>query len=167
VGNKIGAGEEQTAFTYARRTLIIATIGALLMGLVIMLFADHVLAFYRVSPEVKEYARRILLVISLTLWIRINNMTIIVGILRSGGDTRFGLILDVGTVWLVGIPLAAVGAFVFHLPVYYVYPLVMMDELTKCIIGWFRCVFQKVDQQFDHHRFHHRGYRIINGTWMV
>ncbi len=58
-----------TVFTYARRTLIIATIGALLMGLVIMLFADHVLAFYRVkSPEVKEYARRILLVISLTLW---------------------------------------------------------------------------------------------------
>ncbi|MBP7757360.1 MAG: MATE family efflux transporter [Anaerolineaceae bacterium] len=143
VGNKIGAGEEQTAFTYARRTLIIATIGALLMGLVIMLFADHVLAFYRVSPEVKEYARRILLVISLTLWIRINNMTIIVGILRSGGDTRFGLILDVGTVWLVGIPMAAVGAFVFHLPVYYVYPLVMMDELTKCIIGWFRVFSRK------------------------
>ncbi len=62
--------------------------------------------------------------------------------------------------------MAAVGAFVFHLPVYYVYPLVTMDELTKCIIA-VPGVFQKVDQQFDHHRFHHRGYRIINGTWMV
>jgi len=38
--------------------------------------------------------------------------------------------------------LAAVGAFVFHLPIYWVYTLVMGDELVKLIIGYTR-VFSK------------------------
>ncbi len=142
VGNRIGSGKPQEAMAYARRTLLIATLGAWLMGGLIYAVSGPVLNFYNVSPEVKEYARSVLLVISLFLWIRISNMIIIVGILRSGGDTRFGLILDVGTVWLVGIPLAAVGAFVFHLPIYWVYTLVMGDELVKLIIGYSR-VFSK------------------------
>ena len=142
VGNRIGSGKPQEAFAYARRTLIISTISAWLVGGLIYGLSGTVLNFYNVSPEVKEYARSVLLVISLFLWIRISNMTIIVGILRSGGDTRFGLVLDVGTVWFVGIPLAAVGAFVFHLPIYWVYTLVMGDELVKLIIGYIR-VFSK------------------------
>jgi len=142
VGNQIGSGKSHQAFDYARRTLLIATIGAWLMGILIYSLSEVVLTFYNVSPEVKEYARRVLIVISLFLWIRISNMIIIVGILRSGGDTRFGLVLDVGTVWLVGIPLASIGAFIFHLPIYWVYTLVMGDELVKMIIGYTR-VFSK------------------------
>jgi putative MATE family efflux protein len=142
VGNRIGSGNSHEAFAYARRTLVIGTLGAWLIGGLIYSLSGPVLNFYNVSPEVKEYARSVLLVISLFLWIRISNMIIIVGILRSGGDTRFGLILDVGTVWLVGIPLAAVGAFVFHLPIYWVYTLVMGDELVKLIVGYTR-VFSK------------------------
>lgn len=142
VGNQIGSGKPHQAFDYAKRTLLIATIGAWLMGILIYSLSEVVLTFYNVSPEVKEYARRVLIVISLFLWIRISNMIIIVGILRSGGDTRFGLALDVGTVWLVGIPLASIGAFIFHLPIYWVYTLVMGDELVKMIIGYTR-VFSK------------------------
>lgn len=143
VGNKIGAGKESTALDYGRRTLILTTIGAILMGGIIYLFSPLILSLYKVSPSVTEYTRRILLVVSLFLWIRTSNMTIVVGVLRSGGDTRFGLILDAGSVWLVGVPMALLGAFVLHLPVYWVYTMVMGEELAKYIVGMIRVVSKK------------------------
>jgi Na+-driven multidrug efflux pump len=85
-----------------------------------------------------NYAHNILLVIGSLLWIRVGNMTIIIGVLRAGGDTRFSMFLDAGTVWLVGVPLAVVSGLVLHQPVYIVYLLVMGEELVKYCIGLWR-----------------------------
>jgi Na+-driven multidrug efflux pump len=62
-------------------------------------------------------------------------MILIVGMLRSGGDTRYSLFLDGIIIWILGVPMALFGAFILHLPVYWVYFMVMSDELTKCILG--------------------------------
>ena len=59
------------------------------------------------------------------------NTTMVVGIFRSGGDTRFGLIMDVSTMWGFSILLGAVAAFILHLDVPVVYVLLMSDELIK------------------------------------
>ena len=72
------------------------------------------------------------------LWLRVGNMTLFVGIFRAGGDTRFGFVLDALTIWLVGVPLAYAGAFVFHLPIYWVYPLVLSEEAVKWVVAMFR-----------------------------
>jgi len=84
-----------------------------------------ILSLYKVSTEVLNYAGMLINIVTLFLWMRINNMTIVVGILRAGGDTKFSMFLDGIIIWIVGVPLAAVGAFFFHLPVYYVYLLAM------------------------------------------
>ncbi|NLG70716.1 MAG: MATE family efflux transporter, partial [Chloroflexi bacterium] len=65
------------------------------------------------------------------------------GIFRSGGDTRFALLLDAGIIWAIGVPLAVAGAFLFHLPVYLVYLLVMTEELTKWLLGMRRFLSRK------------------------
>jgi Na+-driven multidrug efflux pump len=62
-------------------------------------------------------------------------MTLIVGMLRSGGDTRYSLLLDGVIIWILGVPMAVLGGFILHLPVYWVYLMVMSEELTKCILG--------------------------------
>ena len=67
-------------------------VGGLLIGLVLQLVKDPVLSLYKVSPEVIENAGHVINVVTFFLWIRVNNMTIVVGILRAGGDTRFSLI---------------------------------------------------------------------------
>ena len=59
------------------------------------------------------------------------NTTMVVGIFRSGGDTRFGLIMDVSTMWGCSILLGSVAAFVFHASVPVVYVILMSDELIK------------------------------------
>ena len=70
-------------------------------------------------------------------------MILFIGILRSGGDTHFALVLDGVIIWVVGVPLAFIGAFIFHLPVYWVYLMAMSEELTKWILGMYRFFSQK------------------------
>ena len=135
VGNRIGAGEEKQAFRYAGRSLGLSIVGGLLVGGLILAISPLILDIYKVSPLVIDYTRKILLIISAFLWLRASNLILFIGVFRSGGDTRFGFFLDAGTIWAVGVPLAVLGAFVFHLPVYLVYLLVMMDELTKFVVG--------------------------------
>jgi len=133
IGNKIGAGQDEAAYSYGQRSLTLATLAALGVGGLILALRGPVLSLYAVSPQALEDASRILLVMGLALWVRISNMILVVGVLRSGGDTRFGLIIDTGSVWGVGVPLALLGAFVLHLPVYWVYLMVMTEEVVKYI----------------------------------
>ncbi len=62
----------------------------------------------------------------------------VVGILRSGGDTRAALFIDVSGVWFIGIPMAVLGGLILHLPIYIVYAMVFVEEVYKCIIGIIR-----------------------------
>ena len=135
VGNRIGAGKEDEAYVYAGRSLGIGMVGGLLLGLALQLVKDPVLSLYKVSPEVIENAGHIINVVTFFLWIRVNNMTIVVGILRAGGDTRFSLFLDGIIIWIVGVPMAYLGAFVWHFPVYLVYLCAMSEEATKWVLG--------------------------------
>jgi putative MATE family efflux protein len=135
VGNRIGAGQEQEAHLYAGRSIGLGVAGGILMGSLLQLLKWPVLSLYNVSPEVIRDASLVMNVASLFLWLRVNNMTIVVGILRAGGDTRFSLFVDGIIIWLVGVPLAALGAFVFHLPVYWVAVCVMSEEVTKWFFG--------------------------------
>ena len=66
------------------------------------------------------------------------NTTMIVGVFRSGGDTRFGLILDVSTMWGGSILCGWIAAFVFKLSVPVVYMILMCDELLKVPISSLR-----------------------------
>jgi putative MATE family efflux protein len=135
VGNLIGQGENEKAYRYAGRSLGLQISGAALMGLLVYLFAGNLFQFFRVSPEVLEDARNILTVLALGMTVRSANHVIIIGILRSGGDTRFSLILDGFVIWLVGVPITAAGAFLFHFPVHLVYALTLSEEVTKFAIG--------------------------------
>ena len=135
VGNRIGAGKEDEAFIYAGRSLGLGIMGGILMGLLLQLVKNPVLSLYNVSPEVIANASRVINIITFFLWVRVNNMTIVVGVLRAGGDTRYSLFLDGFIIWLVGVPMAYLGANVFHLPVYFVYLCAMSEEAAKWILG--------------------------------
>ena len=152
IGNLIGKGDKDRAYTYGGRTLLLQGSGAMVMGIIIILVAPLILQFYKVAPQVIDNARHLLVVLGLGMWVRASNHAIVIGILRSGGDTRFSLILDGLVIWLVGVPFTAAGAFLFHLPVYFVYALTLTEEVTKYSIGlrryfskkWINDLTQKV-----------------------
>ena len=143
VGNRIGAGENQTAYRYARNSIFLAAIVAVLIGLGVITISGPIFSLFKVSPTVIDYAKSIVLVFGFTLWIRVSNMVLFVGVFRAGGDTRFAFLVDSMSVWFVGVPLAFLSAFVFHLPVYMVYLIVVAEELVKFAFCSFRMVSRK------------------------
>ncbi len=143
VGNRIGAGEEDQAFWYGARSEGLGVVGGMAIGSLILLSSPLILSLYQVPDEVIGYAQSVLVIMGLLMWLKASNVILFIGILRSGGDTRFALVLDGLIIWVVGVPLAFFGAFGLHLPVYWVYLLVMSEELTKWILGMYRFISHK------------------------
>ena len=150
VGNRIGAGEEKQAYQYSIRSIILGALLGMLIGSQVLLWSNQILALYKVDALVIFYARRVLTVLGLLVWVRGLNSIIIIGSLRSGGDTRFSFFLDGVVIWIVGVPSAFITAFVFHLPVYWVYLAIMSEEILKFGIGLWRIYSRKWIHNLTH-----------------
>ncbi|MFD3158528.1 MATE family efflux transporter [Haloimpatiens sp. FM7330] len=143
VGNNLGNKNFKKAEHYAKKFCIVGPILGLLIGSILFLISNFIVNIFSVSHDVSIQAVRTLKVMSLFVWIRIYNTVMIIGILRSGGDTKFTLFLETGTIWLVGVPLAFIGAFYFKLPIYLVVMLVSLEEVIKAILGTPRLISKK------------------------
>jgi len=138
VGQRIGAGDEETAFAYAKKFSFLGPALGLLIAGGLLLASGPIWSVFRVPGEVTAVARQFLTVFALTIPIRIFNLTNIVGILRSGGDTRFSLFIDTAGLWLLAVPLAFLGGLVWHLPPIYIYLLTVLEEAFKFSLGLWR-----------------------------
>ena len=134
VGNKIGEKEKETAFEYSRRFTIMAVTLALLGSVIVFFSRDFIASLYQVSDSAVYDLKNIMLVYSLSAWLRVYNFMLFIGALRAGGDTRFAMFTELFSIWLIGVPAALIGGFVLHLPVYFVYALVLIEEVVKAIV---------------------------------
>lgn len=137
VGNRIGAGKKDEAFETVRRVIILCLLLAWTVGIVVILLRDAVVGLYDLSPSGEYNVRMLMLMMASVLWIRMFNFSTFIGAMRAGGDTRFALIMEICSIWLIGVPAAYIGAFVLNLPVYYVYLMVALEEIAKAFVsGW-------------------------------
>lgn len=143
LGNEIGAGHKEKAITYGNTFILLGTLLGAAIGGFLALVSPYILQFFNVSQRVHESAYWILMIMGVTMAIRIFNTILIIGVFRSGGDTKFSLYLEMGSVWLVGVPLAFIGALVWKLPVYWVYGLISIEELIKAFLGFPRVLSKK------------------------
>jgi len=134
IGNQIGADNENQAYDYGKRFLVISFSLSILLGMLVLILRPFILSLYNIGPDSYDYAYRIQFIYALTMWIRTTNLMLFIGILRSGGDTRYALKVEMSSIWLIGVPSALLGGFVFHLPVYYVYAMVLSEEVVKLAI---------------------------------
>ncbi|GAI52550.1 unnamed protein product [marine sediment metagenome] len=65
------------------------------------------------------------------------------GILKAGGDTLFSMIIEIGAIWLIGVPLAAIAAFILKLPIHYVMAIAATEELVKMVAAYYRFLSNK------------------------
>lgn len=144
VGNIIGEGDKKKAYDYAINFTIISAILGLILGLIMALTPDLTLKiFSNLNPDLYATTKSLLIIMGLTFFIRTTNSTVIVGVLRGGGDTRYSMFLEMGSVWGIGVPLAFIGALVLKWPVQYVLLLVTVEELIKFLIGLPRVLSKK------------------------
>ena len=138
IGNLLGADEMEKARRYARYTLCLSFCASVLTGLLLFLFRIPIVGLYTLSAEAEASAVKLLIVVAFTTWMRTMNYTIIIGILRPGGQALFCLLTESLIMWLVGIPLANLLAFRFGLPVYWAYFGLVTEEVLKLIIMFLR-----------------------------
>lgn len=135
IGHRIGAGGEKDALCYAKRFCALGPLLGILIGGGLVLAADSILSVYHVPVEVILIAKNIIMVYALVLPFKIFNLINVVGVLRSGGDTRFSLLLDTMGIWLIAVPLAFLSGLVWKLPPAQVYLLTALEEIFKLVLG--------------------------------
>jgi putative MATE family efflux protein len=138
VGNRIGAGEEHKARDYAKNFLFLAFSISLIMAGLLVILRSSIVGIYNLSPKSNEYLYALLLVMASIMLMRVMNITFNAGILKAGGDTFFSMCIDMGGIWLIGVPIAAIAAFILGLPIYYVMALAATEELVKMIAAFYR-----------------------------
>lgn len=131
VGNQIGASDEPQAFLDAKRFLLLTALTGVIIGSITVFGSKIILAPYKVSPEVFRASQALLYVFAIFLPVSSFNTVAITGVLRSGGDTMFCLILDLVAVYLIGMPLALLGQTVWKFPVESVFTLITLQEVFK------------------------------------
>ncbi len=138
IGKAIGANDARLAETSARRMLVASIVTGLAGATLIFFARPAIISFMSLSAEAKHYLELLLFIMCLFVIAQSFNAVFIVGIFRGGGDTRFGLLLDVGSLWFITLPLGALGAFVFHWPIEAVFWIIMSDEFIKLPFAYLR-----------------------------
>lgn len=131
IGKAIGEKKEALAREYGRRFLRLSILFGVGGGILLLAITPVVCAVMKLSVLAKSYLTVMMVIMSYYAAAQSVNSTLVVGVFRAGGDTRFGLILDVGVMWLCSIAAAAVGAFVIGIPMPWVYILLCSDEVIK------------------------------------
>ncbi|OQY06582.1 MAG: hypothetical protein B6I28_06220 [Fusobacteriia bacterium 4572_132] len=143
LGNKIGEEKEEEAYKYAISFVKIGFVFSILMGSFLAMTSGYILKMYNVSEEVYKFSKILLIMFAVYMPFKVFNMINIVGILRSGGDTKAGLFLELSGIWMIGVPLALFTGFVMHWSVYYVYLFANLEEVFKAILGVKRLLSKK------------------------
>lgn len=134
IGNKIGAGKEEEAFADSKRFMILMLVIGSVVCVAVILLRPLILSIYNVSDETLQFANELLLLHGLTTIPDSINMLVIVGVCRSGGDTKFACLLDTLSVWLLGMPLGFLGVYL-GFPLWAVFLCVSTEKIAKPILG--------------------------------
>lgn len=138
LGNILGSGDRKTAIAFSKKILVLSVgIGFLMLALEFStapLFAS----WFNVGPAVFASAVTCLRICAIAQPLKSINMTTVVGILRSGGDTKAAMLCEIIGLYVVGVPLSFIAVLVFSLPLPVVYAVTALEELTKLILGMHR-----------------------------
>jgi len=134
IGTKIGSGDLKTGREYAKKFSVMSWVLGIVMAVIIICFAPIALKLFKVDDAVRTTAFFVLTDIAIMAILQCYNHTNIVGTLRSGGDTRFCLKIDLMGVWLISLPLLALTGLVFKLPIEITYLALFVEQLVKAFI---------------------------------
>lgn len=100
-------------------------------GVVILALTPLLMRFITLAPQAQFYLKYMLFMAAYYIIGNSLNSTIISGIFPAGGDTRFGMICDIVTLWCVVVPMGMIAAFLLKLPVLAVAFILTLDEFVK------------------------------------
>lgn len=131
LGNIIGENKMEEAREGAKKLMKLTVITGAIGGLIVLAATPLVLMYAELSKQAMHYLKYMLLINTYYVMGAAVNTTLIAGVFRAGGDSRFGFICDTIDMWVYAVPLGFLAAFALKLPVMWVYFLLCTDEFVK------------------------------------
>lgn len=140
LGNIIGENKLEEARDGTRKLMKLTVITGAIGGLIVLAATPLVLRYASLSDQAMHYLKYMLLINTYYVMGAAVNTTLIAGVFRAGGDSKFGFVCDTIDMWCYAVPLGFLAAFVLKLPVMVVYFLLCTDEFVKWpwVIGHYR-----------------------------
>ena len=134
VGNALGAGDLERGKAYGIKLRNISWVIGFASTALVLAVTPLVVRMVILTEEARGYLTGMMVIMAFYMIGRCVNTVSINGVLDGGGDTVFDLYSLAVCMWGIAIPLALLGAFVFHWPVLAVYSCTCLDEVGK--IPW-------------------------------
>lgn len=136
IGKSLGAEEYSQAYTNAKKLLRYGLAASFLLSLLLVVISPFYVKLYQVDSAVQEITKNLLFVIALIAPVKVLNMILGGGILRSGGKTKYAMWIDMAGTWIFGVPLGLLSAFVWKLPITPVYFILSLEECVRLGISF-------------------------------
>jgi len=138
IGKLVGRDELDRAYEFGKTYIKYTILFAVFLSTVIYITAPNLVSIMNPESEVTfNMAVKIIKLFAFILPMFIMSYICVIGVFRPAGSPKIGMIVDGITVWFVGIPFVALGAFVLKLPFEYIYFMTGTEHLVKffiCII---------------------------------
>lgn len=131
IGKKLGNKEFDEAYFASKKLIYYGLVGSLLLSVVIVVTSPIYIQIYDVENSVKLMTQQILFAYAMVAPFKVLNMILGGGIIRSGGKTSYVMVIDIIGTWGFGVPLGLISAFVFDLPIAWVYFILSLEECIR------------------------------------
>lgn len=138
IGKKIGEKRYTEVQSYAVKTLLFIPAVAVLVGASLIPASYLVPVAFNVEPIVLTTVKKLVIVLACCYPLKACNMCILIGLIRAGGDTRFGMICDTVIMWCISIPLAYLLSIYSAIPAWGIYACLFSEEPLKALLGLWR-----------------------------
>lgn len=135
IGKRLGSREYEEAYQASKKLLLYGAVGAGALSAVILLTRSAYVELYQVEPQVKQLTSQILVAYALVAPFKVLNMILGGGIIRSGGRTKYVMVIDMIGTWCFGVPLGLLAAFLLKWTIPYVYFALSLEEGVRFLIS--------------------------------
>jgi len=137
-GHTLGRGDEETAQQQGVTFLYLGIAVGICGAVLIWITSKPMISLYNLTPETQQIATQLMFAIGFIVIFQSANSILTKGVLRGGGDTRFLMVADIIFLWVASVPLGALAGLVWHLPAFWIYALLKIDQIIKAV--W--CIYR-------------------------
>ena len=130
IGNAIGAGRIEDGVRASRKLTLLTVLTTITVTAALYLARVPLVGLFGVGEEVRQAAYGLLLVMMLLMPVRFCNW-ILIGVYRAGGETMMGFYFEIAGIWLLSVPLVALGGLVWKLSFPLVFALSYSEDVAK------------------------------------
>ena len=136
ISKTMGTGDFEKSYKYSMTNINYGFFTVICLSALLVAVSSFYPLLFNVEPETKELTKMIIIVFAIFAPAKLVKMVILNGIIKCGGNTMYAFAVDVGSIWLVGVPVTALAAFVFELPMVWIYFVGMSADVVAFLAAF-------------------------------